>query len=138
MARAVTTGTPARACERGAGTVLLLGVVALVAMLALAVGALGQAKRARGSAQAAADLGALAAATALQAGLDPCSAALMTVRRNDAELAACRPRAGGVVQVSASRATASSAGVFGGVLGPASATARAGPRPSAGAPGDLW
>lgn len=119
--------------EEGAGTVLLLGVAAVVVLLALAVGSLGAAQRARGAAQAAADLGALAAATALQAGLDPCATAAAAVDRNGAELAECLPEGGGAVRVTA----VGSASMPGGLpLGQASAAARAGPRPTVVPPGD--
>ena len=119
--------------EEGAGTVLLLGVAAVVVLLMLAVGALGTAQRARGAAQAAADLGALAAATALQAGLDPCVTASEAVERNGAELTDCRPEEGGAVQVAATRSAAgrdSPGRAHGWGIGPASAAARAGPRPA--------
>ncbi|MEU2199922.1 Rv3654c family TadE-like protein [Isoptericola sp. NPDC019482] len=116
--------------ERGAGTVLVLALAAVVVLLALAVGALGAAQRARGSAQAAADLGALAAATAWRQGADPCATAAEAVRRNGGEVVSCAPEDGGVVGVSASRAAVGpEVGPWAGALGDASAHARAGPRP---------
>ncbi|GAA1718300.1 hypothetical protein GCM10009809_12740 [Isoptericola hypogeus] len=117
--------------ERGAGTVLVLAVAAVVVLLALAVGVLGSAQRARGTAQAAADLGALAAATAVRRGSDSCAVAEEAVRRNGAELVACSPEPGGVVGVRTARAAVGAgAGPWDAVLGDARAHARAGPRPA--------
>lgn len=110
--------------ERGAGTVLVLGIVAVVLLLALGIAALGAAQNIRGTAQAAADLGALAGATALRDGFDPCGTAGVAVSRNGAEMAACEVLGGGVVQVVATRAASGP----GGELGRARASARAGPR----------
>jgi secretion/DNA translocation related TadE-like protein len=114
--------------ERGAGTVLILGVVAAIMLLAVGITALGAAQNARGTAQAAADLGALAGATALRDGFDPCGTAGAAVVRNGAQLSSCEVLGGGVVRVVATRALASTAEAFGGALGPARASARAGPR----------
>ena len=112
--------------ESGAGTVLVLGIVAAVLLLAVGIAALGAVQNARGAAQAAADLGALAGATALRDGFDPCGTAGAAVTRNGAELASCEVRGGGVVRVAATRAAVGPAGV----LGSARAAARAGPRES--------
>jgi secretion/DNA translocation related TadE-like protein len=112
--------------EGGAGTVLVLGIVAGILLLAIGIAALGAAQNARGAAQAAADLGALAGATALRDGFDPCGTAGAAVTRNGAELASCEVRGGGVVRVVATRAAVGPAGV----VGSADATARAGPRES--------
>ncbi|MFI2488350.1 Rv3654c family TadE-like protein [Promicromonospora kroppenstedtii] len=112
--------------EGGAGTVLVLGIVAAVLLLAVGIAALGAAQNARGAAQAAADLGALAGATALRDGFDPCGTAVAAVARNGAELASCEVRSDGVVRVVAKRVAIGPAGV----LGSARATARAGPRES--------
>jgi secretion/DNA translocation related TadE-like protein len=114
--------------ERGAGTVLILGVVGTVLILAVGIAALGSAQNARGAAQAAADLGALAGAAALRDGFDPCGTAAAAVVRNGAEVASCEVREGGVVRVVTTRMPAGVAGAFGGTLGPARASARAGPR----------
>jgi secretion/DNA translocation related TadE-like protein len=116
-----------RDSERGAGTALLLGVVAVVLLLGLALAALGAAQRARETAQASADLGALAAATALRSGHDPCEIARAAVTRNRGTLAGCVTEAGGVVGVTATRAAV---GLPGWPGGQARATARAGPRPA--------
>ncbi|MFD2797729.1 Rv3654c family TadE-like protein [Promicromonospora vindobonensis] len=110
--------------ERGAGTVLVLGIVAAVLLLAVGIAALGAAQNARGAAQAAADLGALAGATALRDGFDPCGTAGGAVTRNGAEIASCEVLGGGVVRVVATRQASGP----GGALGEARASARAGPR----------
>lgn len=113
--------------ERGAGTVLVLGIAAVVLMLGVAVAALGAAQQARGAAQAAADLGALAAATALRDGYEPCLTAREVVARNHGSLVDCRTEEGGVVGVTVTRA---SVGLPGWAPGDAVARARAGPRPA--------
>ncbi|MFD6443489.1 Rv3654c family TadE-like protein [Promicromonospora sp. NPDC060204] len=114
--------------ERGAGTVLVLGIVAAALLLAVGIAALGAAQSARGTAQAAADLGAIAGATALRDGFDPCGTAGAAVVRNGAEVVSCEVLGGGVVRVAATRAAVGPAGELGGALGSARATARAGPR----------
>ena len=116
-----------RRSERGAGTVLVLGVVAAVLLLAVGIAALGTAQNARGAAQAAADLGALAGATALRDGFDPCGTAARAVTRNGAELTSCDVLGAGVVRVATTHVTIGQASVFG-PLGVARAAARAGPR----------
>ncbi len=110
--------------ERGAGTVLVLGIAAVVITLALALAALGAAQQTRGIAQSAADLGALAGAAALQQGRDPCETAREAVARNHAELASCAPEGDGVVGLSVTKRLAGPLG------GDAEAEARAGPRPA--------
>ena len=114
--------------ERGAGTVLVLGIVAAILLLALGIAALGTAQNARGATQAAADLGALAGATALRDGFDPCGTARATVTRNGAEIASCEVFDTGVVRIVATRAATGPGGAFSGALGQARASARAGPR----------
>jgi secretion/DNA translocation related TadE-like protein len=114
--------------ERGAGTVLLIGVVAVVLLCAIGLAALGAAQQARAAAQASADLGALAGATALRAGLDACTTAQRTVERNGAALAGCEVQASGVVAVVATRP----AGPVGDLTGVAEARARAGPASARG------
>jgi len=108
--------------------VLILGVVAVVLVLAVGIAALGAAMSARGTAQAAAELGALAGATALRDGFDPCGTARAAVARNGAETASCQVLAGGVVRVVATRAAGGPVSGFGGAPGEARASARAGPR----------
>jgi secretion/DNA translocation related TadE-like protein len=130
MGGAVSTEQCTERCpERGAGTVLVLGVIAAILVLAFGIAALGAAQNARGAAQAAADLGALAGATALRDGFDPCGTARTAVARNGAAVAACEELGGGVVRVVVTRVAAGP----GGALGEARASARAGPR--AGDPG---
>lgn len=114
--------------QRGSGTVLLLGVVAVVLMLGVALSTLASAQVARARAQSAADLAALAGAAALRdasfgGGDDPCAVAAEVVRRNGARLASCDDEGVGVLEVGASRSTA---------WGTAVATARAGPRSTGG------
>src|SRR5690606_1898848 len=132
LGRTVTAPDGARTVggERGAGTVLVLGLAAVVLLLVTAVAALGAAQQARSVARSAADLGALAGATALRWGHDPCTTAERVVRQNDGLAVACGVEDGGVVTVTAARAVVGSAGSWGG-LGTAEVTARAGPRPSA-------
>lgn len=113
--------------ERGSGTVLVLGVMGVVAVLAMVLAALGGAQGARGRAQAAADLGSLAAATSARYGVDGCATAADAVARNGAELVACTREGGGVVRVEVRCALGF--GVLGAVLEDAQAQARAGPAP---------
>jgi len=109
--------------DRGSGTVLALGLIAVALVLGLALAALSSAQGARGQAQTAADLAALAGATALQGGWDACPTARETVERNGAELVACVEQGDGVVRVDVVREATGWAGV----LGTARAAARAGP-----------
>lgn len=123
------------ASERGAGSVLVVGVVAVTLLLGAGVGVLAAAQRARAVAQTAADLGALAAAASVtvpqgvvmatppSAGVDPCALAAEAVARNGAVLESCGVRPDGVAEVTASRRT-----------GPGVAVARARAGPSGGAP----
>jgi secretion/DNA translocation related TadE-like protein len=116
--------------DRGAGTVLAVGLVAVVLVLAAALAVLTQAATARHRAEAAADLAALAAADALlgRADGDPCARAARTAAANGARLASCAPRAGAVVRVVVEVRPQGPAGA----LGPARAVARAGPADAAG------
>ena len=111
--------------ERGAGTVMVLGLCAVCMTLALALAGLGFAQQARVASQAAADLGALAGATALRLGFDPCVIASRAVEQNGADVASCEPRPGGIVEVTAVRDARLIPGWAG---GRAWASARAGPR----------
>lgn len=113
--------------ERGAGTVLVLGIIGVVLALAVGITALGAAQNGRGAAQSAADLGALAGAAALRGGLDACATAAAAVARNGAEVTACEVAAAGVVRVEVRRPVALLARWSS--LGAAHADARAGPRP---------
>lgn len=80
--------------DRGSGTVLGLTLLVVILVLTLAVAGLARAVHARGEAQAAADLAALAAATALHArgipGADPCTVAGRVVAVNGAAMTGCR------------------------------------------------
>lgn len=120
----MSTSPPGRA-EHGSGTVLLLGIVATILLLALASAALVGAQQARVTAQAGADLGALAGATALRWGLDACAVAGQAVVANGAEMLDCGQEPGGAVRVTAARRVSPLPGWFG---GPATSHARAGPQ----------
>ncbi|MGV8976817.1 MAG: pilus assembly protein TadG-related protein [Cellulomonas sp.] len=125
--------------DRGSGTVLALAVIAVVVLMATALGLLAGARAARGQAQAAADLAALAGASQLLRaaveesggpGAGPglttdrtwsaaCATAAEASRRNGAQLTSCECGPGGVLRVATSRRSA---------VGVATARARAGPR----------
>ncbi len=111
------------AAERGSATVLLLALVAVALTLAVAAVAIGRAAHSRGSAQTAADLGAIAAAEAIQRGADGCAVAALVVRANGAEMITCAALAGGDVLVSTAVAVEPLAGWH----TSAAASARAGP-----------
>ena len=119
--------------ERGAGTVLIVGVIGVLLAAALGVSGLIQAQAAAGRARSAADLAALGGATALSSVLapgDPCEVAGRVARANGAEVTTCTV-AGEDVTVEVS--------VGARVLGVARTTtsaARAGPVDSAGDPVD--
>jgi secretion/DNA translocation related TadE-like protein len=90
--------------EEGAGTVLALGIVAVLASLLLVCAALGAAVLARHRAAGAADLAALAAADRSVGRADgpPCLAAERAATANDAALTACRVEWDGSVSVEVS------------------------------------
>jgi secretion/DNA translocation related TadE-like protein len=111
--------------ERGAGTVLVLGVVAAVLVLALGLGALAHAQAARGQAQTGADLAALAAAAAARDGWDACARAHEVAARNHSTVTACDDQGAGVVRVDVEGRTGIT--VLGVALGRPTAAARAGP-----------
>ena len=114
-----------RGDERGAAVVLFLGLSALLVLVAAVSAGTVAIVFAHRRAQTAADLGALAAAGALQAGSDPCAAAARIVGRQRATLTDCVPR--GVTVVIATAVSLPAA------LGGAEvrARARAGPQGSA-------
>lgn len=97
--------------DAGSGTVLVVGLVAAIAVLAIALGAVGGVLDARGHAQTAADLAALAAAGAVsvppgldlaeeaERAADPCGRAEETVVRNAGRLTGCSVGPQGVVTV---------------------------------------
>ncbi|HEX5331690.1 MAG TPA: pilus assembly protein TadG-related protein [Cellulomonas sp.] len=118
---------------------LALAVIAVVLVMTAALGLLAGAQAARGQAQAAADLAALAGASQLvreavaesggggagpgvisaSLGTAACGTAAEVSRRNGAQLTACVAEPGGVLRVATSRRSAA---------GVATARARAGPR----------
>ena len=106
--------------DEGSGTVLLVGLVCVAMLVAGSLGLLATAQSARGRAQAAADLAALAAASRLLplGGGDACGIAGQTASRNGGRLAECQNEGAGVVRVRVVVATR---------VGAASAEARAGP-----------
>lgn len=82
-------GRRGRATQRGAGTVLIAGVVvalAMVGVVAMAVGGFDVAQRATSGA---ADLVALSAAAGYRSGGDACAEARAAAQLNDVELSAC-------------------------------------------------
>ncbi len=104
---------------------LVLATVAVTMMLVGWLALLAGAQGARGQAQSAADLGALAAAQDLvMGGDDPCGSAREVVALNRAELTTCELQVAGVVRVVA---------VVAAVAGRAEASARAGPQTARGA-----
>ena len=93
--RMLCRGTPAARVvmvdERGSGTVLVLGIIAVLLAMAVCAGGLIQAQAA-GKARSAADLAALGGATALSsvvAPSEPCETAGRVARANGAEVTVC-------------------------------------------------
>ncbi len=119
--------------ERGAGTVLAVGLVLLLCLMLAAVTSVLQAGMASARAGKAADLAALAGADAARGLLagEPCSLAAEVAGKQGAELSACsRSGPGGVVVDVRSRTALPD--VFGWINGQwthAEARARAGPPP---------
>lgn len=87
--------------ERGAGTVLALGLGLLVVLAAVLIALLAQSAALAVRASAAADLAALAAADAARgiAAGEPCAVAADVARRNNAKVLSCSVGAGSTVQV---------------------------------------
>ena len=110
--------------ERGAGTVLALGLGLLVVLAAVLVALLAQSAAMASRAAAAADLAALAAADAARgiAAGEPCAVAVDVAHRNGARVVSCAEGAGSTVQVRTELAVR-------GPLGAATGLARAGPPP---------
>lgn len=75
--------------ERGFAAPVVVGLVALLATLALVVAVMGRLLADQRRAATAADLAALAGAAALQVGEPPCVAAGRSARRNGARLVSC-------------------------------------------------
>lgn len=105
--------------DQGSASVLVLALVAVTVALATLLGLLASAHAARGRAQAAADLAALAGAQRAVTGGAACGLAREVAARNGAGLDRCHELPGAVVEVAAS---------VPGVWGVATAAARAGPR----------
>ncbi|MDQ4055411.1 MAG: flp pilus-assembly TadE/G-like family protein [Actinomycetota bacterium] len=78
-----------RTDERGAITVFAVACLAVLLLVGSALGVVAAMVRAHRAAQSAADLGALAAATALARGRDPCGSAAGIVAANGAALMSC-------------------------------------------------
>lgn len=116
--------------ERGAATVLVVAATGVVLVLVVAGLALASAVVATHRARAAADLGALAAAQAIQAGKDPqgaCAVAASVIGRNGARSTGCIAGVDGIVTC---LATTSPAFTLPGTQPQTTtATARAGPSP---------
>ena len=111
--------------ERGSGTVLVTGALGVLLVLTAAAIQLGAAAGAAHRARAAADLAALAGASALQESTDdPCSRASELVTRNGADLLSCTLGAAESVLV---RVSTDVPGGWPGIPRVATATARAGP-----------
>ena len=135
--RMLCRGTPAARVvmvdERGSGTVLVLGIIAVLLAMAVCAGGLIQAQAAAGRSRAAADLGkarsaadlaALGGATALSsvvAPSEPCETAGRVARANGAEVTVCTVVGEDVVVEAAVRVQVL------GVDRTATAAARAGP-----------
>jgi secretion/DNA translocation related TadE-like protein len=81
---------PCRDGERGSATVLATVLMALLAVVSVFVSALGGVVADQRRVATAADLAALAAAAALQSGVDACAAAGSVARRNGGRLRSCR------------------------------------------------
>ena len=75
--------------EAGSASVLVVACLGVLLLLGAALGVVGAMVRAHRTAQAAADLAALAAASATARGSDPCAAAAGIAGANGARLVAC-------------------------------------------------
>lgn len=133
MANGVTAGrsssgdatVSARHWERGAGTVLAVAAIGVLLVLTAAGLQLGAAATAAHRARSAADLAALAGATALQEGQgDACARAADVARRNDGQVLECSLGVGESIVVRVSLPVALQ---WPGVPERAVASARAGP-----------
>ncbi len=96
------TRSPDARGERGAATILVIAMAGVLLLVGSALGVAQAMVVAHRRAQAAADLAALAGASAAARGQDPCEAAGVIARLNDAVLLACVPdpgAAGGSVAV---------------------------------------
>ncbi len=75
--------------ERGAVTVFAVACLAVLLLVGSALGVVAAMVRAHRAAQSAADLGALAAASSIARGRDPCGPAAAVAEANGAELLSC-------------------------------------------------
>ncbi|CAN7200895.1 Rv3654c family TadE-like protein [Knoellia sp. LjRoot47] len=120
-------GLESRREERGSGTVLVTAALGVLLVVILAGVQVASAAVAAHRARAAADLAALAGATALQQGTaDPCSRASDLATRNGARLTSCRMETAESLRV---RVAKDVPGRWPGVPRVATASARAGPAP---------
>jgi secretion/DNA translocation related TadE-like protein len=110
------------AAEQGSGTVLVLVAVALLITTALVLSVLGGLLVRQRRLESAADLAALAGASAVQHGRDGCAWAHQVALRNEATLLRCR-RSGDVVEVVAGASVSLPLGLRASLRAPA----RAGP-----------
>ncbi len=78
--------------ERGAATVVVVAFLGLLLLVGAALGVVGAMVHAHRSAQSAADLAALAGASALARAQDPCAAAQRIAAANQATVVACAPK----------------------------------------------
>ena len=120
----MTAADGRRRNERGAATVLVLAMAGVLLLLGAALGVVAALVIAHRAAQSAADLAALAGATAVGRGDDACRAAAEVASANAARLTGCRPQ-GRVVEVSVTTAGPRWLGQSSDL----SARARAGPAP---------
>lgn len=117
--------------ERGSGTVLTMAAIGVLLILSAAATQLGAVASAAHRARAAADLSALAGATAVSEGAAaPCTVALELARRNGARLVLCRLETGESLRV---RVVTEVSRAWAGLPATVGAEARAGPAPG-GAP----
>lgn len=89
--------------ERGVATVVAIGLVGVLVLVAGACAAVTVLVLSHRRAQVAADLAALAGAAALQRGADPCAAAATIAQRQDARLSRCDVDGADVVVVTGVR-----------------------------------
>lgn len=111
--------------DRGSAVPFTVAALGLLLVVGSALGVVGAMFARHRQAQAAADLGALAAATAAQQGGDACASAADVVSANAASLLTCDVAATGEVVL---RVSVAGPGWLG-QRGALAATARAGPRP---------
>jgi len=82
----VSAANVLRETERGSGTALSLGLIAVVAFVGLMLSSLGVAQQAKWQVQTAADMAAIAGASALRQGYDCTEIARKTATQNKADI----------------------------------------------------